>query len=161
VQLNIDGTVRSTEKVENGQEAPPLFFLKHNLKMRAAKLNDSVALKALEADSINVEEMPQFPGGDKARLAYLMKTLRYPDYARQKNIVGRVTIKFVVEEDGVVTNAELMQGIGGGCDEEALRVIGQMPDWKPGTVQGIPVQVYYILPIRFSLEEAQQPDYGY
>lgn len=101
------------------------------------------------APIVYAEEMPQFIGDI---IAYLSQHLRYPDAARSQNIEGKVIIKFVVNEDGSVSNAIVSRGIGGGCDEEAVRVVSGMPKWKPGKHMGKAVKVYYTLPIRFTLE---------
>jgi len=93
-------------------------------------------------------EMPEFPGSIQE---YLGKNLRYPAMARDNGIEGKVLVRFVIAEDGSVIRAEVVRGIGGGCDAEALRVIGSMPPWKPGKQNGKPVKVYYTLPIIFRL----------
>lgn len=98
-----------------------------------------------------VEEMPSFPGGMPALSQYVTKELRYPKEARQMNIEGLVLVSFVVEKDGNISNASVLRGIGGGCDEEALRVVARMPAWKPGQQGGKPVRVRYTLPMRFKL----------
>ena len=67
------------------------------------------------------------------------------------NIEGLVLVSFVVEKDGNISNASVLRGIGGGCDEEALRVVARMPAWKPGQQGGKPVRVRYTLPMRFKL----------
>ena len=72
--------------------------------------------------------------------------------ARESDIQGRVFVSFVVEPDGSITNVEVMRGIGGGCDEEALRLVQSMPNWKPGKVRGSAVRVSYTLPIVFKLQ---------
>ncbi len=95
-----------------------------------------------------VEQMPVFSGDmDK----YLGAHLHYPDAAREAGIQGKVTVEFVVNEDGSVTNAKVVRSIGGGCDEEALHIVSSMPKWKPGKQNGIPVKVYFVLPINFVL----------
>jgi protein TonB len=99
-----------------------------------------------------VEQMPEYPGGDAARQDYLNKNLRYPDLARENNISGRVTVRFVVSEDGSISDVQVVKGIGGGCDEEAKRVVQKMPKWKPGKQNGRAVKVYFTLPIIFTLE---------
>lgn len=99
-----------------------------------------------------VEQMPEFPGGDAARMAFLQKNLRYPDAARENNITGRVIVRFVVNEEGDISDVQIVRGIGGGCDEEAKRVVQKMPKWKPGKQNGRAVKVYFTLPIVFSLE---------
>ena len=102
-----------------------------------------------------VEEMPQFPGGEKALMEYIAKNLTYPQEARDKGVEGRVFIGMVIEKDGSVSNVRVLRGIGGGCDEEAMRVIKSMPKWKPGMMKGEPVPVSYQIPINFKLSEKQ------
>ncbi len=84
--------------------------------------------------------------------AFLSANLHYPDAARESNIEGRVMVKFVVNEDGHISDVQLDRGIGGGCDQEALRVIAAMPHWKPGKQNGKPVKVYFTQPIVFKLD---------
>jgi len=88
---------------------------------------------------------------------YLGANLVYPEHAREKNIEGRVVVKFVVNEDGHISNAEVTKGIGGGCDEEAIRVVSSMPRWIPGEQDGKKVKVYFSLPINFKLEDETPP----
>ena len=97
--------------------------------------------------------MPQFPGGGEAALIkYLSQNIKYPPMARESNISGNVYVTFLVDKDGKVKDAKILRGIGGGCDEEALRVVSHMPDWKPGKQNGRPVMVQYNLPVRFTLK---------
>lgn len=98
-----------------------------------------------------VEEQPAFPGGDAARLKYFAQNIHYPVEAREIGIQGTVYIGFVVEPDGSVSNIKILRGIGGGCDEEAIRVVGQMPKWNPGKQRNRPVRVQFTLPVRFTL----------
>ena len=99
-----------------------------------------------------VEEMPGYPGGDAKMYEYLGKNIKYPQIARESSIQGRVFVNFVVEPDGSVTNVEVLRGIGGGCDEEAMRVVKSMPKWKPGKQRGKVVRVSYTLPVVFKLQ---------
>lgn len=99
-----------------------------------------------------VETMPEFPGGQEAMLKFLVDNISYPEEARLKKIQGRVFVSFIVEKDGKVGNVKILRGIGGGCDEEALRVVGLMPNWKPGEQRGQAVRVAFNLPIRFALQ---------
>jgi len=101
---------------------------------------------------IIVEEMPSFPGGEVKMMEYLAKNIKYPQMARESGIQGRVFINFVVEPDGHVSNVKVMRGIGGGCDEEAIRVVKAMPKWKPGKQRGKSVRVSYNLPVNFRLQ---------
>jgi protein TonB len=96
-----------------------------------------------------VEQMPE-PSVNVNE--FLSKNLRYPELAKENNISGRVTVRFVVDENGDVSDVNVVKGIGGGCDEEAKRVVMKMPKWKPGKQNGKAVKVYYTLPIVFRLE---------
>lgn len=100
---------------------------------------------------IVVEEWPTFPGGEEARLRFLSENIRYPQMAREAGIQGTVFLTFVVERDGSVTDVRIVRGIGGGCDEEAVRVVRNMPRWTPGRQRGQPVRVQFNMPIRFVL----------
>ena len=99
-----------------------------------------------------VEEMPDFPGGVAKLQEYLVKNIKYPQMARESGIQGRVFVNFVVEPDGSVSHVNVMRSLGGGCDEEAMRVVKAMPKWKPGKQRGKPVRVSYILPVNFKLQ---------
>ncbi|WP_245326332.1 energy transducer TonB [Hymenobacter wooponensis] len=99
-----------------------------------------------------VEQMPVFPGGTEALLAYIGKNIKYPAMALRNQVEGRVFIKFVVGADGSVTNAEVQKGIGAGCDEESLRVIKNLPKFTPGKQNGRAVPVYYTVPVTFAIK---------
>ena len=99
-----------------------------------------------------VEQMPRFPGGDAKMYEYLGKNIKYPQIARETGIQGRVFVNFVVEPDGSVSNVKVLRGIGGGCDEEAMRVVKGMPKWSPGKQRGKTVRVSYTLPVVFKLQ---------
>jgi len=98
-----------------------------------------------------VEESPSFPGGDEARIRFLTENIKYPQIARESSIQGTVYVTFVVEKNGNVTDVRILRGIGGGCDEEAVRVIKAMPRWSPGKQRGKPVRVQFNMPIKFTL----------
>ncbi len=98
-----------------------------------------------------VEDQPEFPGGEEALRRYLRDNIRYPVVAREAGIQGTVFVTFVVEIDGSVSNVEVLRGIGGGCDEEAVRVVRAMPAWQPGRQRDRPVRVQYRMPITFRL----------
>lgn len=103
-----------------------------------------------------VEKMPQYPGGEEARIKFMVENIKYPANAREKGVQGTVFISFVVEKDGTITNVKTLRGIGGGCDEEATRVVSMMPPWKPGVQKGQPVRVQFNMPVKFSLEEKKE-----
>ncbi len=98
-----------------------------------------------------VEQMPRFPGGDMARIRYMSENIKYPKNARENGIQGRVFVTFVVEQDGTVNDVRVLRGIGGGCDEEAVKVVKSMPKWTPGFQKGKPVRVQFNMPILFRL----------
>ena len=99
-----------------------------------------------------VEDMPVFPGGEQAMMEFVAKNVQYPKEAMEKEISGRVLVGFIVEKDGSISETEVVKGIGGGCDEEAVRVVKAMPKWKPGKQDGKPVRVHFILPLTFKLQ---------
>ena len=99
-----------------------------------------------------VEDMPEFPGGEQAMMDFVAKNVQYPKEAMEKEISGRVLVGFIVEKDGSISETEVVKGIGGGCDEEAVRVVKAMPKWKPGKQKGKPVRVHFMLPLTFKLQ---------
>ena len=116
-----------------------------------------------------VEEMPRFPGceslpsiaekkacADKKLLEFIYQNINYPNVARENNIEGTVVIRFVVDKNGKISQAEIVREIGGGCGEEALRVVRKMNEmpvrWSPGKQRGRPVNVYFTLPVKFILK---------
>ena len=92
------------------------------------------------------------PKSDYDFSAYLAKNMKYPAVAQENNIQGRVIVKFVVNPDGSISDVTVVRGIGGGCDEEAKRVVQAAPKWKPGKQNGKAVPVYFTLPITFNLQ---------
>lgn len=99
-----------------------------------------------------VESMPEFPGGPAKMMEYIAQNIKYPAMARESGIQGRVFVNFVVEPNGSVSNVKILRGIGGGCDEEAIRVVEAMPKWTPGRQRGKAVRVSFNLPVRFTLQ---------
>jgi protein TonB len=99
-----------------------------------------------------VQEPPTFPGGEELLYKYLGSNIKYPPLARENGITGKVFVSFIVDTDGKITEAKVLRSLGGGCDEEALRVVKSMPNWKPGKNNGHTVKVQYNLPINFKLQ---------
>jgi TonB family protein len=96
-------------------------------------------------------EVPQYPGGYEALIEFLNSNLTYPKEARQQGLQGKVVISFIIEENGEVSSVTIVHGIGGGCDEEAVRVIELMPAWLPAYKESNPVRVLFNMPITFRL----------
>jgi protein TonB len=99
-----------------------------------------------------VEQQPGYPDGDEALYAFIQKNIHYPAQAMEFNIQGKVYVQFVVEKDGKITSPTIKKDIGGGCGDEAIRVVKMLPNWKPGKQNGRAVRVYVVLPIKFQLK---------
>lgn len=104
-----------------------------------------------EAPFMVVEDMPEFPGGTAALLEYLRKNIKYPPICRENNIQGRVIVSFVVNKDGAIVDPEVVKSVNPSLDKEAVRVISNMPPWKPGKQRGKAVRVKYTVPVNFRL----------
>ena len=98
------------------------------------------------------DKMPEFPGGMTGLMQHLSKNIRYPAEAHTNNIQGRVVVSVIINTEGKVTNAKIVQGVAPSLDAEALRVATTMPDWIPGTKDGKPVNVKYTFPVVFRLQ---------
>jgi TonB family protein len=107
--------------------------------------------KGEEKAYVPYEEMPEFPGGVEGLQKYLAKALRYPNAAQKRGIQGRVYVQFVVDVNGRVENVKILRSVHPDLDEESLRVVNKMPDWKPGKRKGISVRVSYTVPLAFKL----------
>jgi protein TonB len=98
-----------------------------------------------------VEHSPEFPS-KKGFDHYLTKNLQYPAIARTADIEGYVAVSFIVEKDGTITNIKVLRDIGGGCGDEVMRVLREMPKWKPAMQRGKPVRFQYGKAVKFSLD---------
>ena len=98
-----------------------------------------------------VEVMPQFPGGQIAMLQYLMENIKYPEQAMKEGIQGRVTVRFIVEKDGSISDVKPVLSVHPLLNKEAVRVVKSMPKWSPGKHNGKPVRVRFNLPVMFKL----------
>ncbi len=120
-------------------------------KMFASELSQKPGTEKVSAKTV-VEVMPEFPGGDIALMKYLSANLRYPEQAKTNNVQGRVYVNFIISSRGKVLYPYIVRGIGSGCDQEAIRVIKNMPVWKPGKQNGKAVPVRYNVPVKFALK---------
>ncbi|WP_026902766.1 energy transducer TonB [Pedobacter glucosidilyticus] len=149
-------TIKDLEKADPGQKTlkgnPDADIQIENPTFGDGPVNQKVTEDTNEIFT-TVEQMPEYPGGLEAFYKYLGNSINYPPVARENNIQGRVTVNFVVERDGSLTDIKVLRGIGGGCDEEAIRVLKKSKAWKPGVQNGRPVRVSYTVPVMFRLSE--------
>jgi protein TonB len=99
-----------------------------------------------------VEEMPMYPGGEAALLAYIAEHTQYPEVAKENNIQGKVIVRFCVTSKGGVDKVSILKGVDPELDKEAIRVVQTLPAFKPGKQGGKPVPVWYMVPINFTLK---------
>ncbi|WP_337042375.1 energy transducer TonB [Emticicia sp. 17c] len=99
-----------------------------------------------------VDQTPEYPGGMPALVDFIGKNLKYPSEAHKNKIEGKVLVKLLIEEDGTISETEIMKGLGHGCDQEVTRVIKLMPKWKPGKKDNAFVRTSLVLPVMFALE---------
>ena len=99
-----------------------------------------------------VEQQPLFPGGPAALMKYLSENTKYPVVAQENSVQGRVTVQFVVEKDGSISDVHVLRGVDPSLDKEAVRVVKSMPRWTPGKQNGITVRVNYRVPVLFRLQ---------
>jgi protein TonB len=125
-------------------------FFDNNSTRGTFRDNDSTFTETFNISSVDV--LPVFPGGEEAMLKYLNKTLHYPREAHDEKITGRVYVSFIIDENGKVTEIQIMRGLGYGTEAEVTRVISGMPDWSPGKYHGRNVKTAFIMPVRFSLQ---------
>ena len=99
-----------------------------------------------------VEQQPLFPGGPAALMKYLSENTKYPVVAQENGVQGRVTVQFVVEKDGSISDVHVLRGVDPSLDKEAVRVVKSLPRWTPGKQNGITVRVNYRVPVLFRLQ---------
>lgn len=126
-----------------------------------AQIDESYRVNVIQDDDTDtdeeqifviVEDMPEFPGGEIALLKWIAKSVKYPVIAQENGITGRVHLNFVINETGGIDNIVVTRGVDPSLDKEAVRVIKQMPKWKPGKQRGKAVKVSFSLPINFQLQ---------
>ncbi len=140
-----------------------------NVKAENGTLPEMVLLNESDDPIFKVvDEMPRFPGCEEKpdlkekescaqaeMLNFVYTNIIYPEQARDADVQGTVVVRFVVSADGSITKPEVLRSIGGGCDEEVLRIVGEMPNWIPGKNDGKAVAVQYNLPVKFKLADEE------
>ena len=115
-------------------------------------VNSSVAGEEKATVYDQVEVVPEYPGGMAAMMKYMRENIKYPSAALAEKAQGKAFVRFIVEKSGAVSNAEIIRSSGNiDLDKEALRVINNMPNWRPGMQLGEPVRVFFVLPVIFRL----------
>jgi len=143
----IDRTKNTNEQKETNEFEAAQEMMKQNVPQ-----DENTALVNGQPVYTVVEEMPSYPGGDDARIKFLVANIRYPQMAKESGIQGTVFVTFVVDDKGKICNVKCLRGIGGGCDEEAVRVVKLMPKWTPGKQAGKNVNVQFNMPVRYTLD---------
>ncbi len=145
--------VRLTSDADSGPQLTVVSQSSESASQKAPQHNTTSEPQNTEEVFMVVENMPEFPGGLNACLKFLADHVAYPKEAAEKKIQGRVIVQFVVMKDGSIANARVIRSVAPLLDAEALRVIGLMPKWKPGTQRGQAVNVKFTMPITFRLDK--------
>ena len=99
-----------------------------------------------------IDQMPEFPGGIDKLLQFINDNMKYPTKAQTEGIQGRVAVQFIVDENGYIIEPNIVRSVESSLDNEALRLIKMLPQWKPGTLKGKAVKVKYTVPVAFKLK---------
>lgn len=156
-EVHEDEEMKSQEELTQSKVAISIADVKGNDELNGkdiAELKEVItkAPEPKEQPYTMVEQMPQFPGGDKELLSYIAKNLHYPVIAAENGIQGKVFVRFVVSATGKVEDVTVVRSLDPNCDKEALRVICSLPQWIPGKQNGRNVPVYYTVPITFKIQ---------
>ncbi|MFW9596425.1 MAG: TonB family protein [Paludibacter sp.] len=156
-----NGQIRKeVEYSEGKRNGRYISYWENGQKKREELMNNNKSVEGkcfdINGDEIKytqIEQMPEFPGGDEKLMAFLRKNIKYPRTMMEKNIQGRVIAQFTVKKDGSLSDIKIVRSIHPLADEEALRIISLMPNWKPGIQEDELVNVKYTLPINFRLTD--------
>src|SRR5690606_17454420 len=154
-QLEKKSTEGYVSEEKTAMEAASVEMMRELPEMETKTVNTAKkeeSNKTAEKIYTSPEKMPRFSKGAAAFVQYLNENLNYPEKARERGITGRVLLNFIVEKDGEISNISVIQGIGGGCDEEAVAVMAKAPKWLPGEQNGEKVRVQCTIPITFALQ---------
>jgi TonB family protein len=135
------------------EKAPDTEAVVHSYPIEHVEAETPPA-KASEDVFQHVEEMPRFPGGEAALLKWLSNNIDYPESASEQGIQGRVILRFIIRSDGSVDDVMVVKSLHADCDAAAVRAVKTMPKWIPGKQNGIPVAVYYNLPVQFKVKKS-------
>lgn len=155
-EVNTDEEIKSQEDLMNQKGSISIADVKGNDELNGKDIADlkQIVTQAPTEEKVFevVEQMPTYPGGPDALFEYLQKHIKYPVIAEENGIQGRVTVTFVVEKDGSITDITVVKSVDPSLDKEAKRVIGTMPHWIPGKQNGSSVRVKFTVPVTFRLQ---------
>lgn len=152
-----EATVTTTTSSSKGKKVSSTTITKQS-KGNAASVLTSDGESLIDIDlsdlpKLTAEEMPEYPGGMSAMMNLIKENIKYPEDAKKAGKDGRVTCSFIIDKEGKVTEVHVAQSSGTqSLDEEAVRLVSLMPNWKPGKDKGEPVSVLYTIPVLFKLE---------
>ena len=156
-----EATVITTTNSSKGKKVSSTTITKQGNGNTASVLTSDgeslidIDLSDLRSDlpKLKADEMPEYPGGVSAMMTFVMENIKYPEEAKQAKKEGRVLCSFIIDKEGKVTEPHVVKSSGTQClDDEAVRIVSLMPDWKPGKDKGKPVNVLYTIPILFKLK---------
>lgn len=145
--------IKTVDELKDTKAQISIADVKGSDDANAVDVADLKVVEEEEKPLTFVEQQPEFPGGLEAMQKFLGENIKYPSIASEMGISGKVTVQFVVDKHGKIGNIKVLRGIGGGCDEEAVRVVKAMPAWRPGRQNGKEVSVFFVLPVSFQLKE--------
>jgi len=157
---NVDSSIRRTVTcyfippvIEKKKSSSKIKVQEEQVQVMCYKPTSETIALSIDSNQVynHVEVMPQFPGGDSKLIKWLSENTHYPKNTQDKGIEGRVVCRFVVEEDGTISDIEIVKSLAHDFDKEAVQIIKSMPKWIPGKQNGKAVRVYYNLPILFRL----------
>lgn len=144
--------MKSQDQLSESKETISIADIKgSNEGTDIAEVKKQAVVEDVETPLLVVEQNPEFSGGYEAMQKFLRDKIQYPTLAQESGIQGTVFISFVVSKTGKISNVKVLRGIGGGCDEEAVRVVKEMPNWIPGKQNGQAVPVQFQIPVKFQL----------
>ena len=152
-----EATVTTTTSSSKGKKVSSTTITKQSKGSAASVLTSDgeslIDIDLSDLPKLTAEEMPEYPGGMSAMMNFLMENIKYPEDAKKAGKEGRVTCSFIIDKEGKVTEVHVAQSSGTqSLDEEAVRLVSLMPDWKPGKDKGEPVNVLYTIPVVFKLK---------
>jgi len=149
----IDSESKGQDALSGSEKLSPTAMRSPEVSKPSVPVGSKPGTKASEKEQASppASASPKFPGGNVSLAKYIRNNMKYPESAVRKGVEGRVIVRFIVKENGEISNPQVVKGIGSGCDEEAVRLVQNMPNWIPGEQMGQKIPVYYQLAIKFQI----------